>query len=409
MKVKSRPDDFQVEELPSVRPGKSGRFRFYRLTKEGLGTPEALEIIRRRWNLPASAVSHGGLKDKHAQTIQYLTIANGPDSNLVENSFQLEPIGCLNAPYGPEGFRGNRFTIRLRDLPREKADQIRSALDATVREGVPNYFDDQRFGSVGISGEFIIHAWLKEDHEKALKLALAEPHPFDRPAIRREKDLLQAHWLDWPTLKKELEKGNTRSVITYLCDHPTDFRGAFTRLRRDMRRIYVSAFQSMLFNDMLDTWIRHFTSPEQLWQVKSKTGPRAFWHNLTDDQTKLVSATRLPLPCCRNNFPEEPAIAASTTYVMEKWGLAWHSLRVKKMEDVFFGKGTREASLRPDVGNCTIQPDDLNSGRRMARLVFELPRGSYATLIIKRLQAAVGERLVAENLAEEATGNEAEE
>lgn len=409
MKVKSRPDDFQVEELPNVRPGKTGRFRFYRLTKEGLGTPEALEIIRRRWNLPASAVSHGGLKDKHAQTIQYLTIANGPDTNLIDRSFQLEPVGCLNAPYGPEGFRGNRFTIRLRDLPREKADHIRSALDATVLEGVPNYFDDQRFGSVGLSGEFIIHAWMKEDHEKALKIAMAEPHPFDRPAIRREKDLLQAHWLDWPTLKKELDKGNTRSVITYLCDHPADFRGAFTRSRRDMRRIYVSAFQSMLFNDMLDAWIRHFAAPEQLWQVKSKTGPRAFWHSLTDDQTKLVSTTRLPLPCCRNPFPEEPAMAAAAAHVMEKWGLAWQSLRIKKMEDVFFGKGTREASLRPNVGNCTIQPDDLNTGRRMARLAFELPRGSYATLIIKRLQAAVGERLVADNLGEEAAGDEAEE
>jgi tRNA pseudouridine13 synthase len=396
MKVKSRPDDFQVEELPSVRPGKTGRFRFYRLTKEGLGTPEALEIIRRRWNLPASAVAHGGLKDKHAQTIQYLTIAGGPDAPLADRNFQLEPIGCLNAPYGPEGFRGNRFTIRLRDLPKEKADQIRAALDATVREGVPNYFDDQRFGSVGVSGEFIIHAWMKDDYEKALRLALAEPYPFDRPNIRREKDLLNGHWCDWPTLKAQLDKGNTRSVVTYLCDHPTDFRGAFIRLRRDMRRIYVSAFQSMLFNDMLEAWIRQTLRPEQLWSVKSKTGPRPFWHSLSEDESKRLAAARLPLPCSRNQKPEEPALAAAADQVMEKWGLQWHGLRVKKMEDVFFGKGERAATLRPNVGNCTIQPDDLNPGRRMARLAFELPRGSYATLVIKRLQASVGERLVEE-------------
>jgi tRNA pseudouridine13 synthase len=170
-----------------------------------------------------------------------------------------------------------------------------------------------------------------------------------------------------------------------------------------MRRIYVSAFQSMLFNDMLDAWIRQLVNPSQIWQVKLKTGPRPFWHDLSEEQAIHISATRLPLPCSRNNFPEDPAIAAAANLVMEKWGLAWHSLRIKKMDDVFFGKGTREASLRPNVGNCTIQPDDLNPGRRMARLAFELPRGSYATLVIKRLQAAVGERLVEESAVEEPT------
>lgn len=401
MKVKSRPEDFLVEELPTVKPQPKGHFRFYRLTKQGLGTPEALELIRRRWNLAASAVAHGGLKDKHAQTIQYLTIANGPAVDLKEQNFHLEPIGFLNAPYGPQGFRGNKFTIRLRDLPKDRADQIRTVLDSAVRDGVPNYFDDQRFGSVGESGQFIIHAWMQENYERAFWLALADPYPFDRPAMRREKDLLNAHWGDWPKLKAELEKGNTRSVVTYLCDHPTDFRGAFIRLRRDMRRLWVSAFQSELYNDILASWIRRITSPEQRLNVKFKTGARPLWQNLTDEQSQLMASTQIPLPCCRNALPDDPLVAESVEEIMQKWGLVWHSLRVKKMEDVFFSKGLREVSLRPTVGNCTVQPDDLNPGRRMARLVFELPRGSYATLIIKRLQAGVGERLVEEDVEDQ--------
>lgn len=407
MKVKSRPDDFQVEELPTVRPQKAGRFRFYRLTKQGMGTPEVLEQIRRRWNLPATALAHGGLKDKHAETIQYLTIVNGPAASLEDPKFFLEPIGFLNAPYGPPMFKGNRFVIRLRDMPREKADKIRDALEATVREGVPNYFDDQRFGSVGASGEFIIHAWMKENFERALWLALAEPYQFDRPNVRREKDLLGKLWGQWPELKAELDKGNTRSIVTYLCDHPTDFRGATARLRRDMRRLYVSAFQSELYNDILAHWLRRVARPEQLWQVKFKTGARPLWHDLSEEQAELFSKTMIPLPCSRNPLPQEPELAAATAEVMEKWGLVWHSLRVKKMEDVFFGKGDRAAVLKPSVGNCTIQPDDLNPGRRMARLAFELPRGSYATLVIKRLQATVGERLVDD--LPEAEPEEAEE
>ena len=43
MKLKRIPEDFRVEELPTIRPGERGRFVYYRLTKRGLGTPEAIE------------------------------------------------------------------------------------------------------------------------------------------------------------------------------------------------------------------------------------------------------------------------------------------------------------------------------------------------------------------------------
>ena len=78
MKLKCRPEDFRVEELTAAKPGGSGRYTFYRLTKRDLGTIEAVEAIRRRWNLSGRQVSYAGLKDRHASTIQYLSIADGP-------------------------------------------------------------------------------------------------------------------------------------------------------------------------------------------------------------------------------------------------------------------------------------------------------------------------------------------
>ncbi len=74
MKLKCMPEDFRVEELPDVTPGERGPYTFYRLTKRSLGTLEAIEAICRRWNLAGSQVRYGGLKDRHALTIQYLTI-----------------------------------------------------------------------------------------------------------------------------------------------------------------------------------------------------------------------------------------------------------------------------------------------------------------------------------------------
>jgi len=128
MKLKRQPEDFQVEELPTVSGGDHGRFGFYRLTKRGIGSLEAIEAIRRRWNLSGRQIGYGGLKDKHAVTVQYLTIFEGPDRGLREHSFDLEPIGRLVRPYGPDQFRGNRFTVVLRDLSASAVEKARKAL-----------------------------------------------------------------------------------------------------------------------------------------------------------------------------------------------------------------------------------------------------------------------------------------
>ena len=168
MKLKRQAEDFQVEELPLVTAGDRGRFTLYRLTKRGMGTLEAVEAVCRRWNLAGRRVSYGGLKDKHALTVQYLTIAEGPHRALHESSFDLEPLGRVERPYGPDQFRGNRFVVVLRDLSATALESAVKALGELPRDGLPNYFDDQRFGSVGFDGGFIAQAWLVGDqHERS--------------------------------------------------------------------------------------------------------------------------------------------------------------------------------------------------------------------------------------------------
>ena len=102
MKLKCQPEDFRVEELPLVSPDGPGRYTFYRLAKRDVGTIEAVEAICRRWNLAARRVSYAGLKDRHAATTQYLTIADGPPQSASGPNFELEPVGRLSHPYGPQ-------------------------------------------------------------------------------------------------------------------------------------------------------------------------------------------------------------------------------------------------------------------------------------------------------------------
>jgi tRNA pseudouridine13 synthase len=387
MKLKRLPEDFQVEELPLAAVGDQGRFAFYRLTKRGLGTLEAVEAICRRWNLAGRRVSYGGLKDRHALTIQYLTIVDGPDRALHEASFDLEPMGRRAQPYGPAHFRGNRFAVVLRDLSEAATARAVAALAELPRDGLPNYFDDQRFGSVGFGGAFIAQAWLSGDHERALWLALAEPNPSDRPGTKAEKGILRETWGRWPEAKTRLGRSHARSLVTYLADHPTDFRGAFARLRRELRSLYFSAFQSHLWNLLLGRWIERETRPEQRVAIDFKVATLPIHRGLDPGQAAALADCRLPLPASRTPLPEGPLRDVALA-VLEPFGLAWEDLRVKHLKDVFFSKGTRPALFFAANPTYDVDGDELHPGRRKLRMTFELPRGAYATLVVKRVTDA---------------------
>ncbi len=384
MKIKCRPEDFVVEELPADAPGTTGVFRLYRLEKTGMGTPEAVEAIRRRWNLAASQVRYGGLKDRHARTIQYLTILNGPDRSLTETSLLVEPVGRMDRPYGPGSFRGNRFALVIRDLLPDQVDEFGRKLAAVGREGWPNYFDDQRFGSVSRDGRFIGAAWLQGDHEQALRLALAEPNPMDRPGIKREKAILRERWGQWTEAKTSLPRSHTRSIVTYLVDHPADFKGAFARLNRDLRSIWFSAFQSHLWNLLLGRAIEDLTRTDQRLLHAFKVARLPIYHDLDMDQVEKLTTLKLPLPSARTPCPVPPLLA-SVEAALAPFNLSWDDLRVRGLKDVYLSKGDRPAVIVPADVQTSIGDDVLYPGRKALTLSFELPRGAYATMLVKRL------------------------
>jgi tRNA pseudouridine13 synthase len=388
MKLKRLPEDFQVEELPLVEGGERGRFVFYRLTKRGMGTLEAVEAVCRRWDVAGRRVSYGGLKDRHAVTTQYLTIFEGPERGLRESSFELTPLGRLDQPYSPALFRGNRFAVVIRSLSREDAEKAVRAVGQLPRDGLPNYFDDQRFGSVGFSGGFIARAWLSGDHEQALRLAIAEANPADRPDTKREKEILREFWGNWSEAKSRLERSHARSLVTYLVDHPTDFRGAFARVRRELRSLYFSAYQSYLWNLTLGKMIERVTRPEQRVPIDFKVATLPIHRGLDTVQSAILNASRLPLPASRTPLPPEGPEREAALEVVAAEGFAWEDLRVKYLKDVFFSKGTRPALFHAEKLSHTLENDDLEPGRKKLRLEFELPKGAYATLVVKRVTDA---------------------
>ena len=60
--------------------------------------------------------------------------------------------------------------------------------------------------------------------------------------------------------------------MDYLVHHPEDFAGALARLRPELRGLYLSAYQSHLWNRMLARWLEQHCPPEQLIAVRLQLG-----------------------------------------------------------------------------------------------------------------------------------------
>ncbi len=391
MKVKQQPEDFQVEELTEVVPDPDGAFALYRLRKRSWSTPEALSVVRRRWKIEPRRLSYGGLKDRHAVTVQYLTIFRGPRRNFDHQGITVHYLGQTARHFVSTDIRANRFLLTVRSLTSTDRGSARQALDELRSDGVPNYFDDQRFGSVEVGGEFIGRFLVHGRFEDALRQALTAPYEHDRGEQKREKELLRSHWGDWATLQARLPRGQNRTVVDYLKWRPDDFRGAFLRLNPELRTLYLSAYQSHLWNRMLARWIEERLSPEQILHADVKLGTLLLWRHLTDQQRRELAELAVPLPSARLHLPEDDARLLMARAILAEEGLELRQMQVKGVRELFFSKGERAALCLPSAFAAEEDDDELNPGRGKLTLSFELPRGSYATLIVKRITAETEE------------------
>lgn len=385
MKLKQRPEDFRVEELTDATAGGTGEFALYRLDKTGWTTPDALAAVRRRWQIDHRRLSYGGLKDRHAVTSQHLTIFRGPKRDLAHERVALTYLGQRAEPFTAADIRANRFEVVLRALDAPALARAEAALAEVADTGLPNYFDDQRFGSVGGAGEFVAKELVFGRFERALWLALAAPYEHDRAEAKREKGTLRALWGNWAECQQRLPKGHARSLVSYLAAHPTDFKGAVARLRPELQGLYLAAYQSYLWNRVLGEWLAGTFGAAHLTELDLKLGRVPAPVRVPAEHRAAWEALALPLPSARVKPDPGAPWLPFVEGALRAEGLALAELRIKGMQKPFFSKGERPACVRPAGLTRAAGPDELNAGRSKLALRFELPRGSYATMLVKRV------------------------
>jgi tRNA pseudouridine13 synthase len=379
--IKAKPDDFVVEERAALDLRRGGEFRVYLLRKSHWNTLDLVHHLSRSFGLPLSRFSYGGKKDKHGLTSQFITIRDSRDFSTGGRDFSLESRGFMDQPMGPGLIQGNAFQVTIRDLT--GVTSLEMNLEEVRKSGFPNFFDDQRFRSYDPERGFFAEKILKRHWNGALQVFLTSAGPDDSLSERDRKAALIKNWKDWPLLLTLARGPLEAGIFDFLSRHPKGPGGALPRIPEEEVSMRYAAYQSHLWNDLLRRLIR--LKVRDLDEVSGREGAYLFWREIGPEALYFLGSLEIPTAAAKMSFSDELTRSLFGDILREK-GLTPGAFRTKALRKVYFRSFQRKALIIPEelkVDGAGI--DEIHPGRLKWTLSFVLPRGSYGTMLVKRL------------------------
>ncbi len=383
--IKQRPEDFFVQELPLYEASGEGEHVYCEIQKTGVTTFEAIHRLAAVLKVSSRDIGYAGMKDAHAITRQIFSIQGTTPETVMSASLPGMTVQWA-ARHGNKlrlgHLAGNRFAIKIREVNPTDVVKLKPAVDILQRRGMPNFFGEQRFGRRN-NNDLLGAALIRSDNEAVLRLLLGSPdaelddgrtvearRAFDR------RDNTEAMRL-WPR-----SGGMERRVLARLMKthRPS---AAVHAIDEKIRRLWVSALQSRMFNEVL---ARRIETIDKLIDgdlaYKHENGACFRVEDLAAEQIRCdafeISPTG-PLVGYRMTFPEGRPL------VLEQEALATVNLTAADFRQS--GKMRVKGARRP----LRVKPGDIDLAAGVDEhgahitVAFTLPAGAFATVLLREL------------------------
>lgn len=150
--IRSRDEDFEVEEVPSYEPCGDGEHLYLWVEKRGMAPEFFARTIAQKLGVSPAAVGTAGLKDRHAVTRQWVSVPAEVEPRLAKlegDDVRVLRTGRHTNKLKPGHLRGNRFNILIRNPNPDAKGSVDAILDRIRTQGLPNFYGPQRFGREG--------------------------------------------------------------------------------------------------------------------------------------------------------------------------------------------------------------------------------------------------------------------
>lgn len=363
--IRNSPEDFTVSEIisekikNSIRP--EGNYAVYKLQKRRIDTSHALSDIFRKKGLHVKSL---GLKDALAVTEQYVCARNKGRQiqDFSSEKYSLSRVGFVKTPLSKKDMVGNRFKIVIQDCN----DGLSSFAE---HDKILNFYGYQRFGSKRPVTHLVGKAIIQKNFQKAVELILSFTSIYDSKENTEIREKLAdkanySRYLKQVPYQMDVE----RIVLKEMIEHEDSFK-AVRSIPLPLRRFYVQAYQSYLFNCSLSS---AFKVGENLFEAES--GDVCF--DCSGVLGKFVKGLdhNIALPFVGYSYYKKTRFDSYISKILEHEEISPKDFFINEMQEVSSEGGFRQTSIR-----CTDYSSQSNS------VQFTLSRGSFATILLREI------------------------
>ncbi len=387
--IKQRPEDFLVDEQPLYDLEGAGEHLYLGVEATNVSHLELMSCLRRHFGVKESAIGYAGMKDKVGVTRQMVSLhlpQDPPAVVLPHERIRVLWTDRHRHKLRRGHLRGNRFSIRIREVDPLKAPSVGRILRKLEETGVPTYFGAQRFGYRRNNHIVGLHL-LRQDWKALIDEVLGTggtPYPAYQQERRVQFDAgeYERALTPWTTADRA-----ERMILRALCRGASPKEACYATGRTTWS-FWISAVQSAIFNRVLDERIALGTFGTCL------PGDRAWKHDrrrtfrVTDEELEsgelAARASRFEISPSGPLWGRKMDRAEGKIDELERAAAEQFGIGPELLQE---GRDAPEGGRRPL--RETIRDPEVDSGidehGGYIRVAFDLPRGIYATIVLREL------------------------
>lgn len=369
-------EEREITKEMIIPPRNEEEYLLLEMEKINYDTNTALAFLARGLNLSKKRMGYAGLKDKRAITCQQISLYL-PKEELVKK-FGVKGIELRNPKWSKKrtelgDLLGNEFTITIRGITQteEEITNIIEEFSKEVKQGVPNFFGNQRFGGKRMITHRVGKLLLAGRFEEAVMLYLTETYEEEKVELKNARiNLAKSKDLKNALREFPFDARTERAIINHLVRYPNDFAGAFGVLPKKIRYLFSHAIQSDIYNKILQ---------RRMEKYKDKA------LEPIEGDVLIEGVPAIILPGFESTFASGAA-GEIEKEIMQEENVTFEDFKTEKMSELSSKGDRKPILLKPE--NFTIEKifnDDFNEGKKAVTIKFFLSRGNYATTILKEL------------------------